>query len=432
MLLLFFQTVYSVAPFPLPGLAELREQYTYDIHPFSDRKNSRSNLGNASSDEDDDDIDTDSVGCLGVLLPFSEFSSPPGGNSKTLPDSEFSGRKSSDIAQASPGVFATDVYSPVSYTSRQTDRKSSASSPAPEEVSILQRQYSKIRQLQQQAVVVFSEATVQNIQDADKKSSSSPSAINHLFVSATKRRPLRGKASTSSESTEKTDVKVQQNAYEKESTAHLNTLFKGNHKTNNSHHTTPTAPKSNSPPPSSTTTGKPKLEHVGLNGEVCKLEVPENQANGHKPVSLHSASENSFEKRSFGKNPSSKVEVLKENSPAIFVSHSRTEPLGKSNVSKPLSSKKSLEGPSKDSSSSIDNPFMKSWMLQEDQRCKYPANFNPFPQRSKATPRSRILYGNISDKGGKRKEAFQGRKAPRPTNGNCIGEDVKYRIGSTY
>ncbi|KXJ16227.1 TBC1 domain family member 30 [Exaiptasia diaphana] len=424
------QTVYSVAPFPLPGLAELREQYTYDIHPFSDRKNSRSNLGNASSDEDDEDIDTDSVGCLGVLLPFSEFSSPPGGNSKTLPESEFSGRKSSDIAQASPGVFATDVYSPVSYTSRQTDRKSSTSSSAPEEVSNLQRQYSKIRQLQQQAVVVFSEATVQNIQDADKKSSSSPSAINHLFVSATKRRPVRGKPSTNSESAEKTDEKVQQNAYEKESTAHLNTLFKGNHKPNDSHHTTST-PKSNSPP-SLATTAKPKLEHVGLNGEVCKLEVPENHANGHKPVSLHSANENSYEKRSLGNNPSSKVEVLKENSPAVFVSNNRTEPRGKSNVFQSSSSKKSLEGPSKDSSSSIDNPFMKSWMLQEDQRCKYPANFNPFPQRSKATPRSRILYGNISDKGGKRKEAFQARKAPRPTKGNCIGEEVKLSIGSMY
>jgi hypothetical protein len=29
-----FQTVYSMAPFPFPQLAELREKYTYNITPF--------------------------------------------------------------------------------------------------------------------------------------------------------------------------------------------------------------------------------------------------------------------------------------------------------------------------------------------------------------------------------------------------------------
>lgn len=276
--------------------------------------------------------------------------------------------------------------------------------------------------------MVFSEATVQNIQDADKKnSSSSPSAINHLFVSATKRKTLRGKAlsststASSSESVEK-PIEKEQNAYEKESTAHLNTLFKGNQ--NKSHNAKPTS-KTNTYETSQSTV-KPKLEHVGLNGEICKLEVPEKQANGHKPVSLHTASSKSNNEGSFlGSNQTqSNVEVLSKNSPAVFDTKSPSEQRNSFEYSR-SSARKSFEGP-KEQSSSTDNPFLKSWMLQEDQRCKYPANFNPFPQRNKAPARSRILYGNISNKGGRRKEAFQSRKSPRPpAKGNSIPEELK-------
>lgn len=414
--------MYSLAPFPLPGLAELREQYTYDIHPFSDTKNTRSNLGNASSDEDDDDIDAESVGCLGVLLPFSEFASPTGSNLKSLPESESTSRRSSDIAEASPGVFATDVYSPVSFSSRQFSSESSTSNPATEEVNNLQKQYSRIRQMQQNAVVVFSESTVQNIQEADKKtSSSSPSAINHLFVSATKRRPVRGKLPPPPTSSENVEKEKEQNAYEKESTAHLNSLFRGNQ--NKPHTTTPTSKTNiNFTSPS---TAKPKLEHVGLNGEICKLEVPGIHANGHKPVSLQTSNNTSNQGSSFGTNSSSNVEVLNKNSPAIFDSNDRQEARAANfNVSKSFSTKTSLDEP-RDSTSCTDNPFLKSWMLQEDQTSKYPLNFNPFPQRNKAPARSRILYGNISNKGGKRKEAFQARKSPRPTKGNSIPEELR-------
>ena len=42
-----FQTVFSLAPFPYRKVVELREKYTYDIHPFStfgkDNSDERSN-----------------------------------------------------------------------------------------------------------------------------------------------------------------------------------------------------------------------------------------------------------------------------------------------------------------------------------------------------------------------------------------------------
>ncbi|CAN9508433.1 unnamed protein product [Ophioblennius macclurei] len=67
------QEVYSMAVFPFPQLAELREKYTYNITPFptSVKSNGSSGLGGWESDDDADMDDEDSVvtalGCLGPL-----------------------------------------------------------------------------------------------------------------------------------------------------------------------------------------------------------------------------------------------------------------------------------------------------------------------------------------------------------------------------
>uniref|UniRef100_UPI0037E89C68 TBC1 domain family member 30 isoform X2 n=1 Tax=Semicossyphus pulcher TaxID=241346 RepID=UPI0037E89C68 len=67
------QEVYSIAVFPFPQLAELREKYTYNITPFptSVKANGSGGLGSWESDDDADMDDEDSVvtalGCLGPL-----------------------------------------------------------------------------------------------------------------------------------------------------------------------------------------------------------------------------------------------------------------------------------------------------------------------------------------------------------------------------
>ncbi|XP_068995934.1 TBC1 domain family member 30 isoform X2 [Embiotoca jacksoni] len=67
------QEVYSMAVFPFPQLAELREKYTYNITPFptSVRSNGSGGLGGWESDDDADMDDEDAVvtalGCLGPL-----------------------------------------------------------------------------------------------------------------------------------------------------------------------------------------------------------------------------------------------------------------------------------------------------------------------------------------------------------------------------
>uniref|UniRef100_A0A8D2ZZK6 TBC1 domain family member 30 n=1 Tax=Scophthalmus maximus TaxID=52904 RepID=A0A8D2ZZK6_SCOMX len=67
------QEVYSMAVFPFPQLAELREKYTYNITPFPTavKSNGSGGLGSWESDDDADMDDEDAVvtalGCLGPL-----------------------------------------------------------------------------------------------------------------------------------------------------------------------------------------------------------------------------------------------------------------------------------------------------------------------------------------------------------------------------
>lgn len=453
-----------MAPFPLPGLAELREQYTYNINPFSDAtgdRSPRSALGRGSSDEEDDVDDLDGVGCLGALLPFSEFA--PGNGLKALGPGD---ADVNDIAAASPGVFATDGYSPLPYTTKQFGSRGSR---VHEEMTYLQKQYARMRQMQQNAVVVFSEATVQNIQESEKRKSI-PAAINHLLVSATKKKikTARGHLGVKKGSDAKTSERlcaddasnhkgeskpeVKPNAYEKESMQHLNELFKGDQKERKearqiTEQEQPTktaskevetertkencssekqsqekkdrsveekkdrivdekpAKKDKKVVPSNTR----KIQHVGLNGEVSSLETGNSKQNppvvlgfnsGRKPPKVTVVESSSLKVTAANnETPPRPVKVVDRNSPAVLDTRGGT-----------FSSTGRVFTRSHHGSSNSNNS---SWLMEEDKRCKYPDNFRPFPQRNKQPSRSRILYGNLSDKGAKRIDAFQGRKETR-------------------
>lgn len=451
--------MYALAPFPLPGLAELREQYTYNINPFSDvtgDRNPRSALARGSSDEEDDADDLEGVNCLGAFLPFSEI--VPGNGMKAIGPGD---ADANDIAAASPGVFATDGYSPLPYTTKQFGFRESR---VQEEMSFLQKQYARMRQMQQNAVVVFSEAAVQNIQESEKRKSI-PAAINHLLVSATKKRVktarsrLGDKKGDGSKGVErllvdernrKGEVKpeVKPNAYEKESMQHLNELFKGDQKERKetkyvvteeeeprkpdkqaeTKRTENVASASKTPPNEEkcrqredkgravkpTTVSKDnrvasnshKIQHVGLNGEVSSLETGKATQNrpifsalkpSRRPPKVTVVESSSLTVTAPNNDTPKPVKVLDKNPPAVvdvgasnFNGTGRVYPHGASNATS-----------------------NSSWLLEEDRRCKYPENFRPFPQRNKQPSRSRILYGNVSEKGAKHMDAFHGRKETR-------------------
>lgn len=456
--------MYALAPFPLPGLAELREQYTYNINPFSDvsgDRSPRSALGRGSSDEEDDVDDLEGIGCLGALLPFSEFA--PGNGIKALGPGD---ADVNDIAAASPGVFATDGYSPLPYTTKQFGSRGSR---VHEEMSYLQKQYARMRQMQQNAVVVFSEATVQNIQESEKRKSI-PAAINHLLVSATKKKikTARGhfgvKKGNEAKTRERLGVddatinhkgeakpEVKPNAYEKESMQHLNELFKGDQKERKDarqiteeEQATKTASKEVKTASKEVETKRTKdnfssekqseekkdrsvdekptkkdkkvtplstrkIQHVGLNGEVSSLETGKSKKNpsevfefnsGRKPPKVTVVESSSLKVTAANnETPPRPVKVVDRKSPSVLDTSAKTF----SGTGRVFTRSNHGSGHSSNS----------SWLIEEDKRCKYPDNFRPFPQRNKQPSRSRILYGNLSDKGSKRMDAFQGRKETR-------------------
>lgn len=70
-----YQTVYEMAPFPLPQLAEMREKYTFNITPFSAALSASSGGGKQrkavvmDTNDDDDDNGAEGINCFAVIMP---------------------------------------------------------------------------------------------------------------------------------------------------------------------------------------------------------------------------------------------------------------------------------------------------------------------------------------------------------------------------
>ncbi|XP_058630095.1 TBC1 domain family member 30 isoform X3 [Onychostoma macrolepis] len=143
------QTVYSMAPFPFPQLAELREKYTYNITPFPTpvRANSSLALHGWESDDDADMDDEDTiVTALGCLGPLGGLLAPEIQRyQKHLKDQRADqGSHGSNMAELSPGaVGAGRAEHQAAINSMMLERMST-------DISALKKQYSRIKQKQQQ------------------------------------------------------------------------------------------------------------------------------------------------------------------------------------------------------------------------------------------------------------------------------------------
>ncbi|XP_073507821.1 TBC1 domain family member 30 isoform X5 [Phyllobates terribilis] len=172
------QTVYSMATFPFPQLAELREKYTYNITPFPAPVKSASFSGRPSkmqdSDEendiDDDDINANSVGCLG---PFSGFLTPEllKYQRQIRDQKDEQSLKLGNISELSPGAIDScrGEYHAV-FNSMMMERMTT-------DINALKQQYSRIKKRQlQQLHQVYIRA------DKGPVSSILPSQVNHSPV----------------------------------------------------------------------------------------------------------------------------------------------------------------------------------------------------------------------------------------------------------
>ncbi|XP_066525785.1 TBC1 domain family member 30 [Hoplias malabaricus] len=143
------QTVYSMADFPFPQLAELREKYTYNITPFPApvKANGSQGLHGWESDDDGDMDDEDSiVTALGCLGPLGGLLAPEIQRyQKHLKDQR--GEQSSsfnNMAELSPGaVGAGRAEHQATVNSMMLERMST-------DIRALTKQYSRIKRRQQQ------------------------------------------------------------------------------------------------------------------------------------------------------------------------------------------------------------------------------------------------------------------------------------------
>lgn len=143
------QTVYSMAPFPFPQLTELREKYTYNITPFPApvRAISSQVLNGWESDDDVDMDDEDPIitalGCLGplggLLAPEIQRYQKHLKDQKAVQSSH-----GSNMAELSPGAVGTGrAEHQAAINSMMLERMST-------DINALKKQYSRIKQKQQQ------------------------------------------------------------------------------------------------------------------------------------------------------------------------------------------------------------------------------------------------------------------------------------------
>ncbi|XP_054845140.1 TBC1 domain family member 30 isoform X2 [Eublepharis macularius] len=170
------QTVYSMAQFPFPQLAELREKYTYNITPFpASVKSTSGHLGKTRDSDEENDLDDEdtianAIGCLG---PFSGFLSPELQKyQKQFKDhNEEQSLGSSNIAELSPGAIdACRREYHAAFNSMMMERMTT-------DINALKKQYSRIRKRQQQQVnQIYIRA------DKGPITSLLPSQVNHSPV----------------------------------------------------------------------------------------------------------------------------------------------------------------------------------------------------------------------------------------------------------
>ncbi|KAL0964892.1 hypothetical protein UPYG_G00274000 [Umbra pygmaea] len=144
------QTVYSMAKFPFPQLAELREKYTYNITPFSTaHPNSSTGLGGWESEEDGADDDEDvMVTALGCLGPLGGLLAPELQRyHRHIKDQ--SGGMGENMAELSPGAISAAGLGG-SRLEQQAATNSMLQERMSTDINALKKQYSRIKKRQQQ------------------------------------------------------------------------------------------------------------------------------------------------------------------------------------------------------------------------------------------------------------------------------------------
>ncbi|XP_055506762.1 TBC1 domain family member 30 isoform X4 [Leucoraja erinacea] len=178
------QTLYSMAPFPFPQMAELREKYTYNINPFpipvklseSQRSLSKTKDSDEEIDLDDEDAIASAVGCLG---PFSLLVPELQKYQKQVKEQQDEQiLKSSNIAELSPGAIDASRSEHHSvFNSMMMERMTT-------DINALKQQYIRIKkkQLQQQAHFILIKAGEGTATTILPSQTNDTPMMNHLLL----------------------------------------------------------------------------------------------------------------------------------------------------------------------------------------------------------------------------------------------------------
>ncbi|XP_017267142.1 TBC1 domain family member 30 isoform X2 [Kryptolebias marmoratus] len=187
------QEVYSMAVFPFPQLAELREKYTYNITPFPTSVKSNGSGGQSSweSDDDADMDDEDSVAtALGCLGPLGGLLAPELQRyQKHLKDQR---AEQGNMAELSPGAVGAGTGGAGggggAGGSAKADHQAAINSMMMErmstDISALTKQYARIKRRQQQQAMQLYIRTDKCPATRVLASQLNPSSsvINHLLL----------------------------------------------------------------------------------------------------------------------------------------------------------------------------------------------------------------------------------------------------------
>nr|KAF6454009.1 TBC1 domain family member 30 [Molossus molossus] len=195
------QTVYSMAPFPFPQLAELREKYTYNITPFPaavkpaamSGRHGKIRDSDEENDPDDEDAVANAVGCLG---PFSGLLAPELQKyQKHIKEpSEEQSLRSNNIAELSPGAINScrSEYH-AAFNSMMMERMTT-------DINALKRQYSRIKRKQQQQVhQVYIRADKGPVTSILQSQVNNSPVINHLLLGKRMKVPSRAAKSAAAQ-----------------------------------------------------------------------------------------------------------------------------------------------------------------------------------------------------------------------------------------
>uniref|UniRef100_A0A3B5LXB2 TBC1 domain family member 30 n=1 Tax=Xiphophorus couchianus TaxID=32473 RepID=A0A3B5LXB2_9TELE len=187
------QDVYSMAPFPFPQLAELREKYTYNITPFptAAKVNTKVNASGPSgwdSEEDADVDDDDSVAAaLGCLGPLGGLLAP-----ELQRYQKHLKVEQGNIAELSPGAVGGAATG-----SGRAEHQAAVNSMMLErmstDITALKKQYGRIKRRQQQQAMRLCIRTDKCLATQVLASQLNPSSavINHLLLGRKPRGPSR-------------------------------------------------------------------------------------------------------------------------------------------------------------------------------------------------------------------------------------------------